>query len=435
MSDGAFSRLVDQEENAAETGIIDRQSRNYKLNKQKSQQKKDEATERANIQIVKKRGGLRVIFNAIIYELIKKSADKYYASKECKIVPVLEKEDNLVETQFKMKSGGQDSYTLNMYHTNYTCFVNGKQPTQFLEEDLPSILKTVELNLQQERVTIDEIIQRFQDIRLHCASFVSENQENVRDEHGNELKALASDVQNVRKKRQALNKKDTTNSDTHCDCLNSVKDHLTKINEAVEVLGNESQRHMKSTNKQIGEIKGNIVSLEKQYQVDSREVQSKVDTVSETAVKKKEKFEVVNVDLSSRKLPSISDTHEVSKSISSIQAPGKKKKMGQNSSEMTRIDETHNTSCRNDKSSFEKNPNGEMNDVGGYCNQPATIKTEKSTWRTSRTTSELDKTQNTTESAICPGTIPKSYPHKSSKLPSRNPTKKQPEGNEENIDY
>ena len=83
-----------------------------------------------------------------------------------------------------------------------------------------------------------------------------------------------------------------------------------------------------------------------------------------------------------------------------------------------------------------------MNDVGADCDQPATIKTclaDKSNWRKSKTTSDLDKTQNITESAICPGTIPKtlisSYPHKSNKLPSHSSTKKQPERNEENVDY
>ena len=196
-----------------------------------------------------------------MYELIKYSADKYYASKECKRIPVQDKQDNLVETKFKMKSGKQDLYTLNMYHTKCTCLVNGRQPGHFLQEDLPSILKTVELNLQQNSVTVDEINQMFQTILLSCTSFVSENQQNVHDEHENELKALASAVQNVRENRQAPNKKDSTNSDTKCDCLNSVKAQLNKINEVVEVLRNELKRHMKSTNERIGEIKDNVVSL------------------------------------------------------------------------------------------------------------------------------------------------------------------------------
>ena len=126
-----------------------------------------------------------------------------------------------------------------MYHTKCTCLVNGRQPGHFLQEDLPSILKTVELNLQQNSVTVDEINQRFQTILLSCASFASENQQNVHDEHENELKALASAVQNAHENRQALNKKDSTNSDTKCDCFNSVKDQLNKINEVFEVLRNE----------------------------------------------------------------------------------------------------------------------------------------------------------------------------------------------------
>ena len=45
-----------------------------------------------------------------------------------------------------------------MYHTKCTCLVNGRQPGHFLQEDLPNILKTVELNLQQNSVTVDEIL-------------------------------------------------------------------------------------------------------------------------------------------------------------------------------------------------------------------------------------------------------------------------------------
>ena len=84
-------------------------------------------------------------------------------------------------------------------------------PDTFSRKIYPSILKTVELNLQQNSVTVDEINQRFQTVLLSCASFVSENQQNVHDEHENELKALASAVQNVSENRQALNKKDSTN--------------------------------------------------------------------------------------------------------------------------------------------------------------------------------------------------------------------------------
>ena len=311
MSDGADSRLVDQEGNGAETEEIGAEKkeiggeiRNYELNIEKSKQKKLEATTRDNIKIFPSGDGHIIFFNYLIYQLIKESADKYYASKECEVIHAKDKQGSLVDTHFKMKSGKQNLYTLSMYHTKCKCLVNGEKAIQFLQEDLPRILETVEPNLQQERGTVDEMNKN---IRLYCASVVPEIQKKVCDKHGNELKAPASDVQNVRKNRQTLNKKDTTISDTHCDCLCSVKDQLNKINEVVEVLRNELQRHMKSTNEQIGEIKGNIVSLEKQYQVYSMEIQSKVDAVSDTTSAIKEKFEVANEDLS-RKLQSISDT-------------------------------------------------------------------------------------------------------------------------------
>ena len=282
-----------------------------------------------------------------------------------------------------------------MYHIKCTCLVNGGQSGHLLQEDLPSILKTVEINLQQNSVTVDEINQRFQTILLSCASFVSENQQNVHDEHEIELKALASAVQNLRENRQALNKKDSTNSDTKCDCLNSVKDQLNKINKVLEVLRNELKRHMKSTNEQVGEIKDNV-SLKKQYQVNSREIQFEVDAVSETTSVLKEKLESVNVDLS-KKVQSVSDTLKVSKSDSSIQLPGKQKKIGQSSSEKTKIDQTYDTSRRNDRSSSEEKPNDEKKAVGI---QPATSNTDNSTSRKSKTASDLDNKKNQTVQSL-----------------------------------
>ena len=181
---------------------------------------------------------------------------------------------------------------------------------------------------------------------------------------------------------------------------------------------------MKSTNEQIGGIKDNVVSLKKQYQVYSREIQSEVDAVSETTSVLKEKLESVNVDLS-RKLQSVSDTLKVSKSGSSIQTPGKQKKMGQSSSEKTRIYQMYDTSRRNDRSSSEENPNGEKKAVAIQPTTSNTCVADNSTSRKSTTASDLDNKQNSAKSVICPGTIQKttirSYSHKSNKSQSQSP--------------
>ena len=70
MSDGAGSRLVDQEENGEETEEIDGEIRNYKVNRQNSLRKKLEATQSDDIQIFKTGGGLRIVFITGMYELI-----------------------------------------------------------------------------------------------------------------------------------------------------------------------------------------------------------------------------------------------------------------------------------------------------------------------------------------------------------------------------
>ena len=96
-----------------------------------------------------------------MYELIKRSTDEFYSSKNCKKIPVMDKQGNLVETKFKMKAGKQDLYTLNMYHAKSTCLVDRRQSKEFLRDDLPKIIRSVELNLQQNSVTAAEINKRF----------------------------------------------------------------------------------------------------------------------------------------------------------------------------------------------------------------------------------------------------------------------------------
>ena len=151
------------------------------------------------------------------------------------------KQGNLIETKFKMKAGKQDLYTLNMYHTKITCLVNGRQSKQFLRDDLPKIIRSVELNLQQNSVTAAEINKRFQNILLSCASAVLDSQDNLNDEHEHQLKTLSSAVRNVREIRQVQHKENNSQSVTKYDCEQNQNTENSEVIIVKKVEGNRPE--------------------------------------------------------------------------------------------------------------------------------------------------------------------------------------------------
>ena len=139
---------------------------------------------------------MRTIFNTGMYELIKRSTDEFYSTKNCKKIPVMDKQGNLVETKFRIKAGNKTFILWTCTTQKVRVSSMGGNPNNFFGTILPKFIRSVKLNLQQNSVTAAEINKRFQNILLSCASAASDSQdnlqENLNDEHEHELKTLPS---------------------------------------------------------------------------------------------------------------------------------------------------------------------------------------------------------------------------------------------------
>ncbi|KAH3858942.1 hypothetical protein DPMN_101587 [Dreissena polymorpha] len=100
----------------------------YTLNMRKSLQKKLDSTDQEDVIVYETGGGFRLLLNTGMYELFKIAADQFFSNNtlpyKCCKVPVHDRQGNLVETQYKLSSGRQGIYTLNLYHTRSSCLIN-----------------------------------------------------------------------------------------------------------------------------------------------------------------------------------------------------------------------------------------------------------------------------------------------------------------------
>ena len=90
--------------------------------------KKLQYTDRAHTQVTVTGGGLKIEFSTGMYELFKASAEQFYSSdslpNKCQVTPVYDESGSHVETKYKLTSGRNGLYTLNLYHTKSSCLVN-----------------------------------------------------------------------------------------------------------------------------------------------------------------------------------------------------------------------------------------------------------------------------------------------------------------------
>ena len=221
---------------------------------------------------------------------------------------------------------------------------NGRQSKQFLRDDLPKIIRSVELNLQQNSLTAAEINKRFQNILLSCASAASDSQDNLQensnDEHEHELKTLSSAVQNVREIRQFQHKEKNSQSVTKydcqqnqstenndviiveqsketnhsCDCLKSVNDKIDILTDTVQRLCVQIEEHITESSLKYGELRDAITSLNKQYKVYTQDLHSEVEAVNKNTQSVDRNIQSVNEGLL-RKLKSVSDTLKAQKQL------------------------------------------------------------------------------------------------------------------------
>ena len=126
---------------------------------------------------------------------------------------------------------------VNLYHTKSSCLVNGKQKNVFIRDDLPEILKIGEQNLIKHGTTVDEVKATIQRLILSCSSGVPDVQDCSAIGRSEELKALNSVVENVRKSRheQNLNGKSETSTDGKSETSTDL-DHVKSLETTIDVL-------------------------------------------------------------------------------------------------------------------------------------------------------------------------------------------------------
>ncbi|KAH3774432.1 hypothetical protein DPMN_175814 [Dreissena polymorpha] len=126
---------------------------------------------------------------------------------KCCKVPVHDKQGNLVETQYKLCSGRQGIYTLNLYQTKSSCSINGKNAHQFTEIHLLVMLKNVEERLVDDETKTTDVNNAFKNLLMSISkneSKLSENQnENESDSH-EELRRLNESVYQYEKKNMLV---------------------------------------------------------------------------------------------------------------------------------------------------------------------------------------------------------------------------------------
>ena len=98
---------------------------------------------------------------------------KDFYTKDCKEytythVPVFDRKGDLVEVKYKIAKGKSSLYTLNMYNTKCSCLVNGKQPHQFTETDLPNMLTKLHKQLQLCDTTIEDVNENVVNLLQRC---------------------------------------------------------------------------------------------------------------------------------------------------------------------------------------------------------------------------------------------------------------------------
>ena len=116
----------DQPSNLSPRRLCSEERRQYVLNRDRAWKKKLDATEIDELSISMTGGGLRMFMTSGMFELFRLASKEYFAEFNSKCTMVKDQRDNVVETQFRVYTGENMHYTINMYHTKSSLLVNGK---------------------------------------------------------------------------------------------------------------------------------------------------------------------------------------------------------------------------------------------------------------------------------------------------------------------
>ena len=138
----------DQPSTSSPRRLYSEEHRQYVLNRDRAWKKKLDATEIDELSSSMAGGGLRMFMNAGMFELLRIASYEYCAEFNSKCTMVKDQKNNVVETQYRVYTGDNTHFTINMYHTKSSLLVNGKGIKQFIQKHVYELLNSIESNLQ-----------------------------------------------------------------------------------------------------------------------------------------------------------------------------------------------------------------------------------------------------------------------------------------------
>ena len=332
---------------ASETkGFYTSETRSYQLNRDKSLHKKLEATELSDLSVIQTRGGLKIQMNCGMYELFRVAARNYYSSetmgKNTTHTAVIDRDQNHVETKYRVVTSKSAHYTMNMYHTKSAMLINGKGTTQFIESDMPDILSSIEVSLADNNCSMADFNHQIRSAILKC----SEQDTASSDRSVNALScpdtvdrqmgennisstdspiiteiddpALPSELTCEKEHSSNQNIENTKSSDSHSDISTDVSDlasqneypnlvqTLRDIHTNLSIVQHTLSSHILDTQCQFERLCDEVVSLKKQMSQRSNNTDSDIETVSQNVNVVQTDMQKFSVSIH-RKIQSISD--------------------------------------------------------------------------------------------------------------------------------
>lgn len=307
------------------------ENRNYKLNERKAMEKKKTASYAGMFSIIETGGGIKIEFNAGLYELLKSATERYFSlelntDKKNKKILVTDKSGNFIETKYKVFSG-KFHYTLNMYHTQCSCLINGKNTHLFLGTDLPNILNSIESLLAENNCSVSDMNKMIRNMVECYEQQCKENNSNSTDSSEAQKLIIAeacdeeTEVTFKKTVFESFSVSDTNlvheiSSNACRSTVNSVDENspetdsdpkLQAMHEDILLLKDILLQHIQTTNNQFSCLKDEIMSMKNQCILNRKLNESNFDTIAKKT--DETQMDIKNfTDLLQRKVQSIFDT-------------------------------------------------------------------------------------------------------------------------------
>lgn len=330
MADGKIVSVVDSPVSSINESS---EQRPFDINKARALVKKLRATSKEAVTRQDTGGGIRLMFNAGMYELFKYSAETFYDSGKlpfsCNKKPVCDRQGNIIETKYKLTSGRQCVYTLNMYHTTSSCLINGKQTDQFTDFHFHKMVQLIQDKMSRSNTSVSEINDVIRDLVSSVISSssddstetspkevfdpiltLSENTDDIESTHCDESTHPSSPIKAHTESAHdgsavttlSEGNREMPNPAT-CKCLSHVTNFLDQLRADINDLRAEIRDirdHVTQNTSQTHDIKNNIQSLKSQNKVTSEHINSDITEV-------KDNLQNLSINLL-RKLQSVADS-------------------------------------------------------------------------------------------------------------------------------